>query len=124
MSVGFDMTTIARYENFKMYSVHTLSRIFSESELGYCLADKQKSAQRFAVRFAAKEAFYKALVSSGRLQKTPSFFHVCRAFSLVVQSGLHAIVDWKSLVVDPVSVSLSVSHEKGLAGAVVLLSWV
>lgn len=41
-----------------------LRRVFTETEVAYC-AGKKNAAQHFAVRFAAKEAVYKALGQKG-----------------------------------------------------------
>ena len=124
VAIGFDLTVVGRYQDFYRYSDRQLERIFSKQEIQYCRSDAQKCAQRFAVRFAAKEAFYKAISSlfenSSTAKKRP-FFLVCRSFSLVAGVGCSAYVDWDVLKISPCSVLVSVSHEKDMAGAVVIL---
>jgi holo-[acyl-carrier protein] synthase len=61
LGIGIDIIEIERFAQWHTYSQKKLQRIFSPVEIVYCLADKNKSAQRFAVRFAAREALYKAL---------------------------------------------------------------
>ncbi len=61
IGIGVDTVEIERFSQWHTYSVKKLRRIFSASEIDYCLAQQAKSAERFAVRFAAREALYKAL---------------------------------------------------------------
>ncbi len=61
--VGIDMVEISRIDKaLKRWGHRFLKRVFTRSEIEYC-QDKTRSASRFAVRFAAKEAFSKALGS-------------------------------------------------------------
>jgi holo-[acyl-carrier protein] synthase len=58
---GIDIVDISRFERFVAENNVTLfRRLFTEGELAYCVT-KKRSAQHFALRFAAKEAFLKAL---------------------------------------------------------------
>ena len=56
--IGIDSIEIARFRLWHTYSYRQLSRIFSSEEIDYCLSNIIKSSERFAVRFAAKEAFF------------------------------------------------------------------
>ena len=59
--VGIDIVEVSRIEKaIDRWGVRFLERIFTEGEIQYC-QDKARSASRFALRFAAKEAFSKAL---------------------------------------------------------------
>ena len=59
--IGVDIAEIARFERFVREDNRALlERIFTAGELAYSFARKQ-SAQHLALRFAAKEAFVKAL---------------------------------------------------------------
>jgi len=60
LGTGVDIIEIERFKNWHTYAHSRLKKVFSENEISYCLEDKQMSAQRCAVRFAAKEAFFKA----------------------------------------------------------------
>ncbi|TPW21214.1 MAG: holo-acyl-carrier protein synthase [Elusimicrobia bacterium] len=62
LSVGLDIVEIARIK--KAGTRAFLKRVFSPSEIAYCQSKKNRW-QHFAVRFAAKEAVYKALGLSG-----------------------------------------------------------
>lgn len=58
---GVDIVDISRFERYQQEGNEALfRRIFTEGEIGYC-APKKRSAQHYALRFAAKEAFLKAM---------------------------------------------------------------
>lgn len=63
IGLGTDIVEVARIERFAQ-KPGALERIFSATEIAYCLARKNKY-QHLAVRFAAKEAVYKALPFDG-----------------------------------------------------------
>lgn len=58
---GIDIVDISRFERFVRENNELLfNRLFTLRESAYC-ANKRRSAQHYAIRFAAKEAFLKAL---------------------------------------------------------------
>lgn len=60
MELGVDLVEIARIRSLARRNPKFLSRVFSAPEIAYCRA-KKNPWPHFAVRFAAKEAVYKAL---------------------------------------------------------------
>lgn len=59
--IGTDIVAISRFQRFLDNGNDALfTRIFTEEEKAYC-SRKKSSAQHYALRFAAKEAFLKAL---------------------------------------------------------------
>jgi holo-[acyl-carrier protein] synthase len=59
--IGTDIVEISRFERFvRENNTPLLERLFTPAERDYCTA-RRRSAQHFALRFAAKEAFVKAL---------------------------------------------------------------
>lgn len=61
IGTGIDIAEIARFERFvQENNLPLLERLFTSREYAYCSA-RRLSAQHFALRFAAKEAFLKAL---------------------------------------------------------------
>jgi holo-[acyl-carrier protein] synthase len=63
MGVGIDIIEIDRIkDSVDKYGDRFLNKIYTESELEYCLA-KSSKYQHLAARFAAKEAVYKALTT-------------------------------------------------------------
>ncbi len=61
ISMGIDSIDIIRFKDWSKYNINILKKIFTQEEINYCLNIKTKSAERFAARFCAKEACYKAL---------------------------------------------------------------
>ncbi len=62
--IGIDIIEISRInESIQQYGDAFLSKLFTENEIRYC-SSKQFPVQHYAARFAAKEAFSKA-VSTG-----------------------------------------------------------
>jgi len=59
--IGTDIVNIRRMDNYlKRYGSTLKKRIFSKKEISYC-ENKKNSSSFYAKRFAAKEAFSKAL---------------------------------------------------------------
>lgn len=128
LGIGIDIARIDRFEAWNSYSRKQQLRIFSEQELVPLIPEK------LATRFAAKEAFYKALssalVSMGKTHKTFTLMSICPLVS-VDTDGTWAVpqlvVNWDKLFVlidTTISnhrVHLSLSHEKDYATAFVIL---
>lgn len=60
IGVGVDIIEVQRVEKLIKKNARFLSRVFTETEISYC-SSKANKYQHFAARFAAKEAFFKAL---------------------------------------------------------------
>ena len=118
---GVDIVEIARFERFlKQGNDALFQRIFTSTEIEYC-AGKKQSAQHYALRFAAKESFLKALgtglrdglcwkdmeVVNDHLGK-PELRLQRRALEMYREAGL-------------VGCFLSMSHDAGCAIAMVVL---
>lgn len=64
--VGIDAIEIERIERvIAQWDQHFLRKIFTPREIAYCKS-KPNTIQHFAVRFAAKEAFAKAIATGWR----------------------------------------------------------
>jgi len=59
MNVGVDIVEIKRIAE-QMHKKRFLQRVFTDQEVAYCRA-RRHAAQHYAVRFAAKEAVWKAV---------------------------------------------------------------
>lgn len=122
--LGIDAVEIHRFTQWHTYQKKHLMRIFSEIEINHCLAHASKSAERFAVRFAAKEAFFKAWNSAFPTQYAP-FLTFCRAIS--IQHGTHHIpqlsIMWDLLppINMPITPLVSLTHTNTTAIACVFL---
>jgi holo-[acyl-carrier protein] synthase len=64
MELGADIVEIARIRALARRQPRFLKRVFSDDEIAYCRG-KKLQWQHFAVRFAAKEAVWKALGGRG-----------------------------------------------------------
>lgn len=119
--IGVDIVEIARFERFlKEGNDGLFQRLFTAVELEYC-GGKKHAAQHYALRFAAKESFLKALgtglrdglswkdieVVNDPLGK-PEIRLTGRALELFQQHGLSSCL-------------LSLSHDAGGAVAMVVL---
>ncbi len=61
LGIGIDLVDVRRIEGIIFrWQERFLRRIFTDKEIGYC-NNKKNPAQRFATRYAAKEAVVKAL---------------------------------------------------------------
>ncbi|MEK7288259.1 MAG: holo-ACP synthase [Elusimicrobiota bacterium] len=76
IGTGIDIIEIERIRKVSQRNPAFLKRVFSKEELGYALKSKKKW-ERLAVRFAAKEAVWKAL--RGRQQVALRGISVSRA---------------------------------------------
>jgi holo-[acyl-carrier protein] synthase len=119
--IGTDIVAIERFQRFIDENNNALlQRIFTEQERAFCSARKN-SAASYSARFAAKEAFLKALgtglrdgiswhdmeVVHDRLGK-PELILSGRAMALFLEQGLS-------------SAFLSLTHDGGTAVAMVVL---
>ncbi|MCX5922858.1 MAG: 4'-phosphopantetheinyl transferase superfamily protein [Candidatus Dependentiae bacterium] len=77
LGIGIDSVEIQRFKEWHAFTQKSLQRIFSEEEISYCLSNKAKSAERFAIRFAAREALFKTLSSAYPTFELP-FLTLCR----------------------------------------------
>ena len=72
--IGIDIVDVSRIDKaLKRWGDRFLNRLFTKGEIEYC-RPKASAASRFALRFAAKEAFSKALGSG--FQKGIQFRHI------------------------------------------------
>ncbi len=127
LGIGIDSVEIARFAHWHTFGTKQLQRIFSLDEIDYCLRIQQKSAERFAVRFAAREACYKAL-NQWQSHAIP-FLTFCKMVTVSKnKNGLPTLViDWhysnKQLAIDhcpSIRALLSLTHTKNIATACVI----
>jgi holo-[acyl-carrier protein] synthase len=132
--IGVDIVSIQRFERWKHFPSERLNTIFSAQEIGDCRADdKTLLIDKLAARFAAKEAFYKALsavcVSYGFTATTFSLRSICPIVEVrygmwgvpVLQVAWERIEQIMGARVSRVDVHLSLSHERDMAIAFVVV---
>lgn len=117
VGIGVDLVDIARFERGLQRTPALTSRLFAESE--QVRAGSALPLRSLAGRFAAKEAFIKALGDS-----TGVTWHDMRVESdglgnpsLVLGAATQAIADAKGIT----AVHLSMSHDAGMAIAYVIV---
>lgn len=73
MNIGIDIEEIKRFQKL-LKDNKFINRIFSKDEIEYCLSKRKNAVQHFAVRFAGKEAVWKAINKSNKLTITDISF--------------------------------------------------
>jgi phosphopantetheine--protein transferase-like protein len=145
LGVGIDISDPARFSSWSSYRAEQMRKIFSHDELIECfgseLAIKQtfeqtpeRACEFLSSRFAAKEAFYKALSNALiSLGTTHVSFSFARARAHIeVRKGVWDVpqlqVDWQALEemigasLPAMKAHLSFSHEKTMSAAIVIIS--
>jgi phosphopantetheine--protein transferase-like protein len=146
VGVGVDICSIKRFEPWVMYSASRLSKVFTHYELVAYLQEvgkyydlrepevKRRLAGYIAVRYAAKEAFYKALsstlISLNATNQPFTFLFACSYVEIV--KGIWDVpflrVEWESFKkkikcrLPHLETHLSLSHEHDYALAHVIIS--
>jgi holo-[acyl-carrier protein] synthase len=125
LGIGVDIVDIERFLDWHLKPTDQLTYIFLPEEINYCLEIPLKSAERFAVRFAAKEAFYKAYCAWQK-DTTLGFKEIAKWVSTrkSVQGVPDLQVNWEQLKAPLVPQShITLSHAKTTAIAYVLLEY-
>ena len=128
LGVGVDSVEVKRFSHWRQFSKKTLQRVFSSEEIDYCLITPVKSRERFAVRFAIREAFFKAYSTVFPEVRVP-FLTVCKQLALKKTNyGVpYLLINWSQLIksnnqtTSKITASISFSHTKTIATAVVIL---
>lgn len=120
-AIGLDATEIARFAEWHAKSKKQLARVLTALEIDYCLHNPAKSAERFAARFAAKEALFKAL-SQQYPGHTVPFLTVCRSAEVVIKRAPELIVAWQKLGLPPCKTHVTITHTQTTAIALVILT--
>lgn len=129
LGIGIDAIETARFASWHTYPRVRLKRILADEEIDYCLSSTPKSAQRFAARFAAREAFFKAL-NTVIPDHTISLLQVCRYIKVtrISRGATTLTVNWEKLLAQeklptlPAITSLiSITHTKSTTTVIVLL---
>ena len=120
--IGVDTIQVERFSQWYTYSKKKLSRIFSQEEIDYCLQQPDKSSERFAVRFAAREALYKALSYLYPDKKIP-FLTLCSRITITkIASRPYLMVTGDIGVgLNGFFIHLSLSHTRTYATALVII---
>lgn len=124
--IGIDSVEIDRFADWRTFSDEKLRKIFSDNEIAYCRQVPIKSAERFAVRYAVREAFFKA-VSAMSLKKHRPFLTACKLVDICRddRGACTLKVDWREIIQEGSAanfhVHLSMTHDKVHAITVVII---
>ena len=123
--IGTDIVNIKRMDNsLKKYGLHFKNKIFSKKEILYC--EKRKNSSSFyAKRFAAKEAFSKALgtgIKKGIYFKNIEITNDDLGKPSIKLNGATAAFLKKKLKKKKYYVHLSLSDDRPWAQATVIIS--
>lgn len=115
--IGIDIEEVSRFKSL-IRNRRFLKRVFTPQEIAYC-SSKANKTQHFAVRFAAKEAIWKALSDTLR-KKRSRLSH--RDIGIKNEaSGRPTAVLPKSLARIAKKISISLSHSRLQVVAVAVL---
>lgn len=121
VGIGTDIVAVARIARFRArHGAHGLRRLFTEDEIGYCLA-LARSAPSLAARFAAKEAFFKAVGTGWGRGGRWTDVEVERAARRPPALRLHGLAARVAARRGVRTAHLSLSHTVDLATAFVVL---
>lgn len=119
LGLGIDIVEVSRLEKW-LNDKKLLERFFNKEELEYVLSKRDGAAPSLAVRFAAKEAFGKALGTglAGIELKDIAVVNdkTGRPFLKLFGTALQALKEKGGA-----SIHLSLTHEKTTAAAVVII---
>lgn len=118
---GIDIADVSRFEKIvRDDNTSFISKCFTEVEIGYCESSKNplKKAERYAARFAAKEAVGKAL-GTGLISEGVGMHDI---EVIKDEKGAPAVKLYggalkRSEKIGMTSVSVSLSHDGGMAAA-------
>jgi holo-[acyl-carrier protein] synthase len=117
--IGIDIVDIARLKTAIKNNKKFLTRVFSAREMAYCGARKH-GILHYAGRFAAKEAFIKAVASdkSLKLNEIETINDRHGKPEILASSKIRAVLKRKQAS----KLSLSITHTKTAAAAVCVIT--
>jgi phosphopantethiene--protein transferase domain len=132
LGIGIDAIEIDRFTDWATLAQESLKKTLTQSEINYCLAIPAKAPERFAARFAAKEAFFKAFCQMSPEHDIP-FLTICQNTSAIqAQHGRpELVINWENLLEisktqdkhqNPEIIShITITHTKNTATVIVIL---
>jgi holo-[acyl-carrier protein] synthase len=121
VGTGIDIAEVPRIEaSIARFGDRFLQRIFTEAEIRYC-ESKANQVERYAARFAAKEAAMKAIGTGWNHGVTWRDVEVCRQPGGRPNIAFHGKAAEFAAKLGAVHVALSLSHTKEYAIAQVIL---
>lgn len=119
LGIGTDIIEVERVRR-AVEKEHFKRRVFTDTEINYCESRGQSAAASYAARFAAKEAFFKALGTG----IVTALLEVEVVNNLRGQPEIYLYGDTKNLAQEKSvdKIFLSLSHSREYATAVVVVT--
>jgi holo-[acyl-carrier protein] synthase len=122
VGVGTDLAEVARIrEGIERFGDRFLNRIYTAGERAYCEI-KANAAERFAARFAAKEAGMKAIGTGWNFGVKWHDFEIANEPSGRPTLLLHGVARQIATKLRVANVSVSLTHTDAVAFAIVILT--
>ena len=122
VTIGTDIIEVDRIKS-AVENIDFLNRIYTNNEIEYCKNTKQMQYQHYAVRFAAKEAIYKAL--SGKLNS--KYDISWKDVEILNDNNGRPFVKFikypENIQNSLLSIDISLSHIKNMASATCVIEW-
>jgi len=119
--IGIDLIEVARIAKQIDSQTRFKTKIFSKKEIEYCESFKVNRAQHYAARYAAKEAFFKALGTGYRGGLTFAEISIendnLGKPSVILSGNIRALAESKGFT----NIQISLSHIKEYACAIVII---
>lgn len=118
---GVDLVDVARIEQMiEQHGDRFLDRVFTAGERSYADAAGPGRSERYAARFACKEAVFKVLGTGWGDGVSWSEIDVCKDANGCPSIKVHGVVSDKAVSMGIQKWVVSISHTKGLAIASVI----
>ncbi|MCD4680313.1 MAG: holo-ACP synthase [Bacteroidales bacterium] len=118
--LGTDIIEVSRVKEQLLKDEGFVNNIFTSSEIEYCESKKNK-AENFAARYAAKEAFFKALGTGWRYGMTFKEIEIINDElgkpEIIVSGKVKEFIDKTKVI----NIHVSLSHLKDIVNAIVIL---
>ena len=118
--IGIDLIEVERIRRQLERSDRFIKRIFTPDEIVYCESKKNK-AQNYAARFAAKEAFFKALGTGWRSGLAFNHVEIINDSLGKPEIRLHGKAEQLIAENGITNICVSLTHLKDFASAIVTL---
>lgn len=123
LGIGIDLIETKRFSDYASNNL-LVQKILTPDEINYCLSSPEIAAQRIAARFAAKEAFLKAL-NAAFPEIALSLPNISKSVSVIKNGNIpYLSINWPQInqnLPTNLKAHLSLTHTKELANAIVLL---
>jgi len=121
IQTGIDIIEVKRIEEaIKKGGNHFLERIYTEKEIAYCESKKKTKYQHYAVRFAAKEAVFKA-ISNLITDRSDALWKKIEVLEGKNGRPQINVENLENIELEDIDISLSHIEETAVASAVIIV---